>query len=99
MPPPIASREAWLDARRDLLAKEIELTRARDRLNEERRRLPMVEVDKSFIFDGPSGPARARTAFPITIGIPRPPRERGGSATFKALWESLRRWWRATVMP
>ena len=53
--PRIATREEWLAARKDLLAKEKELTRARDALNAERRRLPMVEITKPYSFEGPSG--------------------------------------------
>jgi predicted dithiol-disulfide oxidoreductase (DUF899 family) len=53
--PKIATREEWLTARKQLLAKEKELTRARDALNVERRNLPMVEVDKDYVFDGPDG--------------------------------------------
>ena len=51
----IVSREKWLAAREVLLAKEKEFTRARDKLSAERRALPWVEVDKSYVFDGPSG--------------------------------------------
>ena len=53
--PEIASREEWLDARKELLAKEKELTRARDALNVERRNLPMVEIEKDYDFEGPKG--------------------------------------------
>src|SRR5690349_20608052 len=53
--PEVVTREEWLTARRELLAKEKELTRARDRLNAERRRLPMVRVDKPYTFEGPDG--------------------------------------------
>lgn len=53
--PPVVSREEWLEARKDLLAKEKELSRARDRLNADRRRLPMVRVGKPYIFEGPNG--------------------------------------------
>lgn len=53
--PVVASREEWMAARRALLAEEKSLTRARDRLNAKRRRLPMVRVDKSYEFDGPTG--------------------------------------------
>lgn len=53
--PPIASRAEWLQARKELLAKEKELTRSRDRLNADRRRLPMMLVDKPYEFDGPNG--------------------------------------------
>ncbi len=44
----VVSREQWLAARRDLLVQEKELTRARDALNAQRRRLPMVLVDKDY---------------------------------------------------
>jgi predicted dithiol-disulfide oxidoreductase (DUF899 family) len=39
------------------LAREKELTRARDALNADRRRLPMVEVEKEYVFEGPTGKA------------------------------------------
>src|ERR1700759_3766493 len=55
--PEIATRDEWLGARTALLAKEKELTRARDALNAERRRLPMGEVTKDYAFEGPDGPA------------------------------------------
>lgn len=54
--PKIVSREEWLDARKALLAKEKEFTHLRDALNAGRRQLPMVEIDKSYSFEGPSGP-------------------------------------------
>jgi predicted dithiol-disulfide oxidoreductase (DUF899 family) len=53
--PRIATRDEWLAARRGLLAKEKEMTRQRDALNVERRNLPMVEIEKDYVFDGPSG--------------------------------------------
>jgi predicted dithiol-disulfide oxidoreductase (DUF899 family) len=49
------SREAWLARRRELLAKERQLTHLRDELSRERRKLPWVKVDKSYVFDGPEG--------------------------------------------
>jgi predicted dithiol-disulfide oxidoreductase (DUF899 family) len=55
--PRIASRDEWLVAREALLAKEKELTRQRDALNAERRMLPMVEIDKPYVFEGPDGEA------------------------------------------
>ena len=55
--PDVVSREEWLAARKELLAKEKELTRARDALNTERRKLPMVEIDKPYVFEGPDGEA------------------------------------------
>jgi predicted dithiol-disulfide oxidoreductase (DUF899 family) len=53
--PEIVTREVWEQQRRELLVREKELTRARDVLNADRRRLPMVLVDKLYEFDGPSG--------------------------------------------
>ena len=54
--PKVVSPEDWLVARRELLAREKEMTRARDRLNAERRRLPMVRITKAYVFEGPDGP-------------------------------------------
>ena len=53
--PRIASRDEWRAARLELLQKEKELTRTRDALNIDRRNLPMVEIDKEYVFDGPNG--------------------------------------------
>jgi predicted dithiol-disulfide oxidoreductase (DUF899 family) len=53
--PDITTREKWLAARTELLAKEKEHTRRYDALNAERRRLPMVEITKSYTFTGPDG--------------------------------------------
>ena len=55
--PPVVSRDEWVRARKELLAKEKELTRARDALSAERRRLPMVEVEAAYVFEGPDGEA------------------------------------------
>jgi predicted dithiol-disulfide oxidoreductase (DUF899 family) len=52
---PIVSQEEWLAARRALLAKEKELTRLQDALNEQRRELPWVRIDKDYVFDTPDG--------------------------------------------
>jgi predicted dithiol-disulfide oxidoreductase (DUF899 family) len=51
----VVSREDWLAARRQLLSKEKEFTRLRDRLSGERRELPWVKVEKTYVFDGPDG--------------------------------------------
>ena len=53
--PEITSREQWLVARKELLAREKEFTRQRDALNADRRRLPMVEVTEDYVFEGPDG--------------------------------------------
>lgn len=51
----VVSREEWLVARKEFLAKEEEFTRSRDQLSQQRRDLPWVQVDKEYIFAGPSG--------------------------------------------
>jgi predicted dithiol-disulfide oxidoreductase (DUF899 family) len=51
----IASRDEWIEARKQLLVKEKELTQRRDELSAERRALPWVRVEKEYVFDGPSG--------------------------------------------
>ncbi|NLT05010.1 MAG: DUF899 domain-containing protein [Solirubrobacterales bacterium] len=54
--PPVVSPEEWTAAREELLVKEKELTRARDALAAERRRMPRMAVDRVYAFDGPDGP-------------------------------------------
>jgi len=49
------SRDEWLAARKALLAKEKEFTRARDALSLQRRALPWVKVDRPYVFDAPDG--------------------------------------------
>src|SRR5215207_3015226 len=56
--PEVVTPERWLSARKALLAKEKELTRLRDELNAERRRLPMVKIEKDYRFEGPDGEVR-----------------------------------------
>ena len=53
--PNVVSRKKWLTKRKALLKKEKQLTRARDQLNAERRRLPMVKINKDYLFEGPEG--------------------------------------------
>jgi predicted dithiol-disulfide oxidoreductase (DUF899 family) len=53
--PDVVSREEWLEARTRLLAEEKALMKRRDELNADRRRLPMVEITKSYEFDAPEG--------------------------------------------
>ena len=54
--PEIVSRDRWIAARKELLVREKELTRERDALNADRRRLPMVRMMEDYVFDGPDGP-------------------------------------------
>jgi len=53
--PPIVSRREWEAARQQLLVKEKSLTRARDALAAERRRMPWMAMEKKYEFDGPKG--------------------------------------------
>ena len=55
--PPAVSPTEWQAAREALLVKEKEATRARDALAAERRRLPMVRIEKEYVFDGVDGKA------------------------------------------
>jgi predicted dithiol-disulfide oxidoreductase (DUF899 family) len=55
--PPIVSPQEWDTAREQMLIKEKELTRARDALAAERRRMPWMAVEKQYAFEGPNGPA------------------------------------------
>ena len=53
--PPKVSQQEWEAARQQLLVKEKALTRSRDALAAERRRMPWQAVDKKYEFDGPKG--------------------------------------------
>jgi len=55
--PPVVSVEEWKAAREEMLVKEKELTRARDALAAERRRMPRLAVEKDYRFEGPRGSA------------------------------------------
>jgi predicted dithiol-disulfide oxidoreductase (DUF899 family) len=61
--PEVVSPEQWTEARRELLAKEKEMTRQLAALGAERRRLPMVKVDKDYAFEGTKGPATLADLF------------------------------------
>jgi predicted dithiol-disulfide oxidoreductase (DUF899 family) len=56
--PRVVSQAEWQTAHAELRAKEKAATRARDALAAERRRLPMVKIEKDYRFEGESGPAR-----------------------------------------
>ncbi len=58
--PKVVSRDAWLVERKELLEQEKAMTRARDALSTRRRQLPMVRIDKDYVFEGPGG----------TLGLP-----------------------------
>jgi predicted dithiol-disulfide oxidoreductase (DUF899 family) len=53
--PPIVSRPEWEAAREALLVEEKQATRSLDALAARRRRLPMVRIEKQYLFDGPAG--------------------------------------------
>jgi len=51
----VVSHDEWLAARRELMVKEKELTRARDAISEARRALPWERVEEQYVFEGPDG--------------------------------------------
>ena len=55
--PKVVTQDEWLAARKQLLVEEKAMTKARDALNTKRRELPMVAVDKGYLFEGPHGTA------------------------------------------
>ncbi|TPG33589.1 DUF899 domain-containing protein [Mycolicibacterium hodleri] len=55
--PQIVSAQEWASAHQEMLVKEKELTRARDALAAERRRMPWMEVNDRYVFEGPDGRA------------------------------------------
>jgi predicted dithiol-disulfide oxidoreductase (DUF899 family) len=61
--PDIVSPEEWQAAREGLLAKEKAATRAQDALAAERRRLPIVKIDKDYVFEGSEGEAALLDVF------------------------------------
>jgi predicted dithiol-disulfide oxidoreductase (DUF899 family) len=61
--PPVVSQTEWHAARDALLAREKEATRARDALAAERRRLPRVQIEKDYAFDGLQGKATLADLF------------------------------------
>ena len=61
--PRIVSRAEWLVARKKLLVQEKELTKQYDRVNATRRRLPMVKIEKNYLFDAPGGELSLKELF------------------------------------
>lgn len=61
--PPIVSDAEWLARRKQLLTQEKEVTRHYDRVAAARRRLPMVRLEKDYVFEGPQGKRTLRDLF------------------------------------
>jgi predicted dithiol-disulfide oxidoreductase (DUF899 family) len=61
--PPVVSAKEWETAREQMLVKEKAMTRARDELMAERRRMPWMAVEKAYSFEGPNGKASLRDLF------------------------------------
>ena len=59
----VVSSPEWLQARKAFLADERAFTNQRDELSRKRRELPWVEVEKSYVFDGPRGPMSLEDLF------------------------------------
>jgi len=60
---PVVSQEVWLAERKKLLAREKELTHLQDEVNEQRRALPWVRVEKDYVFDTQEGPKKLADLF------------------------------------
>jgi predicted dithiol-disulfide oxidoreductase (DUF899 family) len=61
--PKIVTEREWEEARQQLLVQEKEVTRAHDALAAQRRRMPWLEVQKAYAFDGPNGKASLADLF------------------------------------
>jgi predicted dithiol-disulfide oxidoreductase (DUF899 family) len=61
--PQVVARHEWLAARKELLAQEKALSQARDAVNAARRRLPMVRIEKDYVFEGAHGLSRLPDLF------------------------------------
>src|SRR3569832_2517641 len=61
--PSIVSRDQWLAERKELLAREKELTRLGDEIARKRRALPWVRVEKDYVFEAPEGRVRLADLF------------------------------------
>jgi predicted dithiol-disulfide oxidoreductase (DUF899 family) len=59
----VVSPAEWLAARKELLAKEKEVTRAKDAVDAARRALPMVEITKNYTLTSPDGEASLADLF------------------------------------
>jgi predicted dithiol-disulfide oxidoreductase (DUF899 family) len=61
--PSIVSRDQWLAERKELLAREKELTRLGDEIARKRRALPWVRLEKDYVFEAPEGRVRLADLF------------------------------------
>ena len=61
--PTVVSQAEWEAAREKLLAREKQLTHEHDQLAAERRRMPMVKIEKPYTFEGPAGKASLADLF------------------------------------
>jgi predicted dithiol-disulfide oxidoreductase (DUF899 family) len=61
--PRVATSAEWRAERLKLLEREKEVTKQRDRVSAQRRRLPMVLIEKDYVFDGPDGKKTLRDLF------------------------------------
>ncbi len=61
--PEIVDAQEWSAARERLLVKEKELTRARDAMAAQRRRMPWMAAEKDYAFEGPAGRVRLLDLF------------------------------------
>lgn len=59
----VVSQAEWLAARKELLAKEKELTHMRDDIARRRRELPWVKIEKDYVFEGPNGKVKLADLF------------------------------------
>jgi len=59
----VVSKQEWEAAREQMLAKEKAMTRARDALAAERRRMPWMAVEKAYAFEGPNGKVSLQDLF------------------------------------
>jgi hypothetical protein len=91
---PVVARDEWVAARREFLVKEKQFTRARDALSAQRRALPMVRIEKDYVFEGAAGspyvaePAPAMNWHPRALWLPVGLRERRGNVRWapRAAW-------------
>jgi len=72
--PPVVSPQEWEDARLKLLVREKEVTRARDALAAERRRMPWTLVEKRYEFEGPRRQGAPPRPVRRAAAAGRPPR-------------------------